>query len=196
MPYPRFAERLPSETRRALHAAMILLSAWDGEIFAHSEQVARTLLPFAPAGQEEAWYWAGLLHDIGKITLPPGILQKHDVLSHAEIRLVRQHPLRGAAILKQIAAPPPVVQAARYHHERWDGTGYPYDIRGRQVPLIARVLAVADVYDALTSDRPYRRAFTPDQARLEIERNAGTQFDPEIVAAFFARPPRSPERRR
>ncbi len=195
MPFPKFAERLPTETQRALHAAMILLFAWDGEIFAHSEQVARELLPFAPAGQEEAWYWAGLLHDVGKVTLPSGILQKRGALSRAEMEIMRQHPLSGAAILEQIGAPPAVVQAAKFHHERWDGDGYPHDMRRRRVPLVARVLAVADVYNALISDRPYRRAFTLDQARLEIERNAGTQFDPEIVEAFFA-PPRVQDKKR
>ncbi len=196
MPFPKFAERLPTETRRALRAVMILLSVWDSEVLAHSDKVALAALAFAPAGQEEEWYWAGLLHDVGKVTLPSDILQKRGALTRPEIEIMRQHPRRGAAILEQIGAPPTVVQAAKFHHERWDGAGYPYDIRGRRVPLVARVLAVADVYDALTSDRPYRQAFTPDQARLEIERNAGTQFDPEIVEAFFAKPLRSPERRR
>jgi HD-GYP domain-containing protein (c-di-GMP phosphodiesterase class II) len=99
---------------------------------------------------------------------------------------MQRHSLHGAAILKQMGAPLLVVQGAQYHHERWDGTGYPYDIGQQQIPLIARVLSVADVYTALTSDRPYRRALAPAQARAEIERNAGTQFDPQVVERFFA----------
>ena len=101
--------------------------------------------------------------------------------------MMQQHSLRGAAILKQTGAPLIVVQGAKYHHERWDGTGYPYDIGQQQIPFIARVLAVADVYTALTSDRPYHRALAKSQAREEIERKAGTQFDPEIVTRFFER---------
>jgi HD-GYP domain-containing protein (c-di-GMP phosphodiesterase class II) len=100
---------------------------------------------------------------------------------------MQQHPVRGAVLLRQMGAPWVVVQGAMYHHERWDGAGYPYDIGGEQIPFVARVLAVADVYAALTSDRPYRRAFTPTQARLEIERNAGTQFDPQVVESFFGK---------
>jgi HD-GYP domain-containing protein (c-di-GMP phosphodiesterase class II) len=101
--------------------------------------------------------------------------------------MMQQHSLRGAAILKQIGASLMVVQGAKYHHERWDGTGYPYDIGQQQIPLVARVLAVADVFTALTSERPYHRALTASQAREEIERNAGTQFDPEIVTRYFER---------
>jgi HD-GYP domain-containing protein (c-di-GMP phosphodiesterase class II) len=79
------------------------------------------------------------------------------------------------------------VHGAKFHHERWDGAGYPYDIGGDQIPLVARVLTVADAYTALTSGRPYREALLPTQARLEVERNAGTQFDPQVVERFFGR---------
>ena len=138
-------------------------------------------------GHEEEWYWAGLLHDLGKVGLPTEVLHKRGALTSQEKRVIEQHPLRGAAFLKKIGAPKVVVQGAKFHHERWDGTGYPLRFRGRQIPLIARVLAIADVYTALTSSCPYREGYTPAQARLEIERNAGTQFDPQIVKQFFER---------
>jgi len=181
------AHELPKGMSRVLRAAMTIMAAWDSEVSSHGEEVARDLLALAPNGHEAAWYWAGLLHDIGKITVDPAILRKCGALTPQERQSMQHHSLRGAEILQSLNAPREVLQGAMYHHERWDGTGYPYDIRGKQIPIVARVLAVADVYAALTSDRPYRRAFTPAQAQLEIERNAGTQFDAEIVAQFFER---------
>jgi putative nucleotidyltransferase with HDIG domain len=183
----RNLKQLPDGQRQALRAALLVLTAWDADLFAHSEQVARELLALAPRGHEEEWYWAGLLHDIGKITVAADILRKRGGLSRRERKAMQQHSLKGAAILKQIGAPQVVVHGAKFHHERWDGAGFPYDIGGDQIPLVARVLTVADAYTALTSGRPYRQALPPTQARLEIERNAGAQFDPEIVARFFGR---------
>ena len=180
-------KQIPDGQRQVLRGVMILMASWDRSLFAHSEQVARELLGLAPREQAEEWYWAGLLHDVGKITLAPTILHKRGALTRREKQMMQQHSLRGAAILKQIGAPLLVVQGAKYHHERWDGTGYPYDIGQHQIPFVARVLAVADVYTALTSERPYHRALTASQARSEIERNVGTQFDPEIVVQFFER---------
>jgi putative nucleotidyltransferase with HDIG domain len=178
-------KQIPEGQRQILRSVMILLASWDRNLFTHGERVARELLGLAPGEQAEEWYWAGLLHDIGKITIAPTILQKRSSLTRREKRTMQQHSVRGAAILKQIGAPLVVVQGAKYHHERWDGTGYPYDMGQQQIPRVARVLAVADVYTALTSNRPYRRALAASQAREEIERNAGTQFDPEIVVRFF-----------
>jgi putative nucleotidyltransferase with HDIG domain len=180
-------KQIPDGQRQVLRGVMILIASWDRNLFAHSEQVGRELLGLAPRDQAEEWYWAGLLHDVGKITLAPTILHKRGALTRRERRTMQQHSLRGAAILKQMGAPLVVVQGAKYHHERWDGTGYPYDIGQQQIPLVARVLAVADVYTALTCDRPYHRALSKSQAQEEIERNAGAQFDPEIVLRFFER---------
>ena len=188
---------------QTLYAVMLVLAAWDEELAAHSQQVALELLRFTSAddqalvpkrsvlrdhrGDEIEWYWAGLLHDLGKIALAPEILRKRGALTTRERKAMRKHPAKGAALLTMMRAPQVVIQGAKLHHEWWDGTGYPHGLKGSQIPLIARVLAVADVYAALTSDRPYRHAYTSEQAQLEIERNAGTQFDPNIVARFFER---------
>jgi putative nucleotidyltransferase with HDIG domain len=163
---------------------MLLLMAWNTELYLHSKQVACAMKHLAPPGEEEMWYWAGFLHDTGKIAVPPGILDKRGVLDSTERILVQRHPAQGAVILKVIGAPLVVVEGAQFHHERWDGRGYPYNLSGLRVPEVARALAVADVYAALTSDRPYRQAYTPAQARQEVERNAGTQFEPEMVRRF------------
>ncbi len=181
----RYLQRLPTMQREGLRVLMLVIASWDVDLFAHSEQVAFELLRLAPADREEEWYWAGLLHDVGKLAVGYEIFCKRGALTQGERKLMQQHPLKGAILLQGIGAPLRVVQAAKFHHERWDGTGYPYDIRGERIPVIARVLAVADAFNTLTSDRPYRRALPPTRARLEIGRNAGTQFDPGIVAQFF-----------
>jgi len=178
-------KQLPDKQRDVLRAVMLVLASWDADLVAHGEQVARELLALAPQGHEEEWYWAGLLHDIGKITVASEILRKRGGLSRRERKAMQQHSLKGAAILKQIGAPLVVVHGAKFHHERWDGTGYPYDIGGDQIPFVARVLAVADAYTVLTSGRPYRSKLSSAQACAEIERNAGSQFDSDIVARFL-----------
>lgn len=128
---------------------------------------------------------AGLLHDIGKIGVPEEILLKPGSLSDAEFERIKEHPGEGARILQAIPFLTDEVAVVRSHHERWDGTGYPDGLPGAETPRLARVLAVADAYDAMTTDRPYRRAMTGDEARREIKRNAGTQFDPAVVVAFL-----------
>ncbi len=179
-------EKLDDETRHRLHATMTILSHWDIDVFTHGVLVALAMVELAPIGQTETWYWAGLFHDVGKITLPLTLLNKPGALDPGEQQRMRQHSVRGAQILTDLGAPRTSVDAARFHHERWDGTGYPCGIGGLEIPLVARAVALVDTYAALTSDRPYRRAFTPAQARLQIERHAGTQFDPEAVERFLA----------
>ncbi|CAG0966532.1 Cyclic di-GMP phosphodiesterase [Anaerolineae bacterium] len=180
-------KRLAEDQHVVLQAVMLVLATWDKNLFAHCEQVANELIRLAPADSAAEWYWAGLLHDLGKIALAPEILRKRGALTTRERKAMHKHPTKGAALLAMMHAPQVVVQGTKFHHERWDGTGYPSGLHRQQIPLVARVLAVADVYTALTSDRLYRSAYTPEQARLEIERNAGTQFDPSIVARFFER---------
>ncbi|MBI5033367.1 MAG: HD domain-containing protein [Chloroflexi bacterium] len=178
-------KRLAEGQHAVLQAVLLVLATWDEALFAHGERVANELIRLAPADSAAEWYWAGLLHDLGKIALAPEILRKRGALTARERKAMRKHPAKGAALLAMMRAPQVVIQGTKFHHEWWDGTGYPSGLAGIQIPLIARVLAVADVYTALTSDRPYRQAYTSEQAQLEIERNAGTQFDPNIVARFF-----------
>jgi diguanylate cyclase (GGDEF)-like protein/putative nucleotidyltransferase with HDIG domain len=128
---------------------------------------------------------ASLLHDIGKLTVPDEILQKAGPLSGDEMNVMQRHPADGANMLPQTRALSGVFSAVRHHHERFDGTGYPDNLAGEQIPLTSRILLVTDAYDAMTSDRPYRAAMPEDAAMEELRRCSGTQFDPQIVEAFF-----------
>ncbi len=136
-------------------------------------------------GDLEAIRAAALLHDIGKIGIPEQILLKRGKLSASEFEIIKSHVAMGVAILEQVDFPWPVVPIVRGHHERWDGLGYPDGLCGEQIPLGARILSLVDMYDALTSDRPYRRAVRQEQALDMIRANAGTQFDPELTKIFI-----------
>jgi putative nucleotidyltransferase with HDIG domain len=127
----------------------------------------------------------GPLHDIGKLAVSGEVLRKEGRLDDDELAQIREHPKVGAKILLRIAALREAIPYVLYHHERWDGTGYPSGRAGEEIPVEARVLAVADAFDAMTSDRPYRRALTHEEALEEVERCAGTQFDPEIARVFL-----------
>jgi len=128
---------------------------------------------------------SALLHDLGKIGIPDVILHKRSRLSDKEFAVIKKHPKIGADILRAIKPLSDLVPTIYHHHERFDGNGYPHGIKGEQIPLNARIIAVADSFDAMTSNRPYREAFSIETALLEIERNKGTQFDPFIVSAFI-----------
>jgi HD-GYP domain-containing protein (c-di-GMP phosphodiesterase class II) len=124
------------------------------------------------------------LHDIGKVGVPEQILCKDGPLSGAEWDVMRRHPLVGAQIVAPITFLHDAVDLIRHHHERFDGAGYPDGLRGPDIPLTARVFSVADSFDAMTSDRPYRRSIGLERALDEIRLGAGTQFDPEVVGVF------------
>lgn len=125
-----------------------------------------------------------LLHDIGKIGVPDSVLNKPGKLTDAEYEIMKQHPVVGADILKDIKMIPGLDIGAKYHHERYDGKGYPSGLKGEDIPFIARIICVADAYDAMSSNRVYRKRFSEDKILEELERSKGTQFDPEIAGAF------------
>jgi putative nucleotidyltransferase with HDIG domain len=124
------------------------------------------------------------LHDVGKLAVPHQILRKPGPLDAAELAEMRRHPDEGARMVARVKSLRLAVPAVLYHHERWDGGGYPVGVEGDGIPWEARVLAVVDAFDAMTANRAYRRAITDDLAVLELERCSGTQFDPEVVRVF------------
>ena len=127
---------------------------------------------------------ASLLHDIGKVAVPEQILEKPGPLSADEWQSVVQHPRIGQVIIDQVATVKDAGSIILHHHERFSGAGYPYGLRGSDIPLGARIVAIADAYDAMVSDRPYRAAIGHDAAVAELREHATTQFDPELVTLF------------
>lgn len=128
---------------------------------------------------------AGVLHDIGKIGVKDDILLKTSALTPDEIKIMQQHPIIGEAIVKPVRSLHRVVELVRCHHERFDGSGYPSALKGSDIPLGARILSVADTYDSMITDRPYRKRLAPEAAKLELKQSAGTQHDPVVVEAFL-----------
>jgi len=127
----------------------------------------------------------GALHDIGKLTVPGRILSKPGPLTEEELESIRMHPEAGARLIEPIQAVRHALPYVLHHHERWDGAGYPHRLQGDAIPVEARVLAVADAFDAMTSDRPYRQALSEQHALVELERCSGNQFDPDLTQAFL-----------
>ncbi|MEN6559629.1 MAG: HD domain-containing phosphohydrolase [Acidobacteriota bacterium] len=128
---------------------------------------------------------AAVLHDVGKIAVPESILHKPGKLTNEEFKLIKDHPARGEAILSPVIELKEIARVVRAHHERYDGTGYPDRLKGREIPLGARIMAIADTYDSITSERPYRKAASHRYAVKEIINCSGTQFDPEVVENFL-----------
>jgi putative nucleotidyltransferase with HDIG domain len=126
-----------------------------------------------------------LLHDIGKMGIPDSILLKPDKLSAEEWEVMRRHPLYAHDLLSPITHLHSALEIPYYHHEKWDGSGYPHGLQGEEIPLAARIFAVIDVWDALCSDRPYRKGWPKEKARDLIRNDAGSHFDPKVVAAFL-----------
>lgn len=133
----------------------------------------------------ENLYIAGLLHDIGKIAVPESILSKKDKLTVEEYDIMKTHTTRGAEILSPLTGFEEVINGVKYHHERYDGKGYPEGLKGEDVPMIAAIIAVADTFDAMTTDRPYRKGLSKEKAILEIQQCVKTQFNPKPVEALL-----------
>lgn len=158
----------------------------DLETFKHTDRVGAFAfaigreIGFTPARLRDL-VLAAQMHDLGKIGLPPYILQKRGALTESEWELIRQHPRKGWEILSRVRDMESIAKIIRHHHERYDGAGYPDGLRGTEIPLDARIISVADTFDAMTSDRPYRARMTIEQAKAELERVAGEQLDPELV---------------
>jgi HD-GYP domain-containing protein (c-di-GMP phosphodiesterase class II) len=191
------AERLDAAYLETISALAISVEARDSYTGGHVERVrlhSRRIgeacgLQGAALRQLE---FGAVLHDVGKIGIPDDILQKPGRLDPEEWTFMRHHPEIGRRILEGISFLTEALDAVGFHHERWDGAGYPDGLAGDAIPLFGRIVAVADAYDAMVTDRPYRGGLPVDVALSEIERGRGTQFDPDIARAFLAAPPGQP----
>ena len=171
-----------------LKVLIYILESKEPYTHGHSERVslysgiiAQDLL--LSSQEKEDLQIATLLHDIGKIGLSNRLLKKND-LSQNDCLDIRQHPVKGIHLIEPLAFSHSIISAIRHHHERWDGTGYPDGLSGEEIPLLARIIALADSYDAMISDRPYRQGLSIKKVQEEIEKNAGVQFDPHMVSLF------------
>ena len=184
--------RQHSEIKAWFDAVVALgLKVKDGEAAAHNLRVARLCVHIGrqlsmSAAELRLLARAGLMHDIGKLGIPDAVLSKHSALDDAEWSLMRSHPEIGLTLLDRAGQSSREVLAVLYHHERLDGSGYPHGLAGDSIPIEARIVAVADTYDALTSDRPYRRACSHDDARRVLEAEAGLRLDARAVGALLA----------
>lgn len=174
-----------------LHSLVNAVDAKDTYTCGHSERVAllsRTLTQEAGLGDQlvDRIYMAGLLHDVGKIGVPEGVLQKTGRLTPEEFEQIKKHPEIGARILRDIKQIEDIIPGVLHHHERYDGKGYPARLAGENIPLMGRVICLADCFDAMTSSRTYRRAMPLEAALAEIRRCAGTQFDPALTDVFLS----------
>ncbi len=163
------------------------IDAKDPYTLGHSVRVAiytRELASRMGLSKEEVenYYYTGLLHDCGKLAVPDTILKKPEALTKEERKVIESHTLIGGEILKNFTVIPGIRNGALQHHERYDGTGYPNQLKGNTISLVGRILCVADAYDAMNSDRCYRKKLSMEKIKSELNENAGTQFDPEVVA--------------
>jgi len=186
--------RKPLQVQQMIRAAaeclVAAMEARDPTMVGHSQRVERYAVALGRALELPSSHLAELglaayVHDVGKLCIPDAILKKRSLLTADERAAVSLHPVIGERILKPFLRSEVVLEAVRHHHERIDGEGYPDGLRGAAIPLAARIIAVADVFDALTSDRVYHVRLLQDQAEDELARVAGSQLQPELVDAFL-----------
>jgi putative nucleotidyltransferase with HDIG domain len=182
---------LEQNALEAVETLNATVDARDPYTAGHSQRVQEIALAIADVleidGKErEAIALAGLFHDIGKLGVPDAILTKPAKLTKQEYELMKLHPADGAKIIAKFSRLQDAVPMVRYHHERWDGAGYPDGLAAETIPLGARIVGLADAWDAMTTDRPYQLALSWDEAAEEVRRGRGSQFAPEVVDAFFA----------
>ena len=172
-----------------LHALTRSIDAKDAYTRGHSQRVAELSRDLArkiglSEEQCERVYLSGLLHDVGKIGVPEAVLTKPGKLTAEEFDAIKKHPEIGAQILGNIKLLQDIIPGVLYHHERWDGRGYPHQVAGEEIPLMGRIICVADSFDAMSSTRTYRAALTIETVLEEIKNCAGTQFDPALAKVF------------
>jgi HD-GYP domain-containing protein (c-di-GMP phosphodiesterase class II) len=183
-------EKLEHQSRETLSMLATIVEARDTDAGRHLKRIthySRALalsLGLSEVRANEIAY-AAMIHDVGKAQVPDAILKKPGPLTAEERREIEKHTVWGYDLLSENEEFRAACEVARSHHERWDGTGYPDSVRSEDIPIAARITAVADVYDALTSERPYKHAWSSAQAIAEITRLSGTHFDPQVVAAFL-----------
>ena len=167
-----------------------LLIMKDPYTEAHSKRVAEYARDIA---KEMGWkgkpisdlYKAATLHDIGKVGIPDDILNKKEKLTDAEYQKIKDHPIYGEQILRQYGMDEDLCNTVRSHHEKWDGTGYPDGLKEDEIPVMARIIAIADAYDAMVTARTYRKNLSVERVKKELENGRGTQFDPQILDVFY-----------
>ena len=177
------------DPRQLLLSLVETLNRTDSFMAGHSERVAEIssslgrLLKFS-ASDVDFVHRAGLAHDVGKIAIPEKVLRKTEPLTPDELHLIRLHPIFGASMLSRLPGMDSLIPIVLHHHERWDGTGYPAGLSMTDIPKEARVIAVADAFDAMTSYRPYAEVMSADEALAELRRCSGAQFEPSVVDAM------------
>jgi HD-GYP domain-containing protein (c-di-GMP phosphodiesterase class II) len=189
LPASNAEERLDAALSPSVRALVVAVEARDPYTAGHNYRVALGALHLGQAmglapEQMRALAQGGVVHDVGKIAVGDSLLNKPERLTEEERRMIQQHPLAGFDMCARLGFMKDELDVIRSHHERWDGSGYPDGLKGEEVPLLARILAIADVYDALTSDRSYRKAWSHADARAHILSRSGSHFDPACVAAW------------
>lgn len=197
----RVEEPLKSATLETLEAVSSIVEANDPYTAGHSAGVTEIAMGIAQEmglneGSLNTLRIAGPLHDLGKVGIPSSVLNKPAVLTQAEWVMIQSHPVVSAETAERVAAFKDAVPVIRHHHERWDGSGYPDGLEGEDIPLLARILAVADGFEALTSNRPYRSAMSEEEALVTLKEGAGGQWDPQVVKMFLKMRKAKGERKR